>query len=244
MYKEHPLFDLPSSDAVLWRYLSFTKFVSLLEKKALFFARADKLGDPFEGSFSEVNAVMRPALYGENHLDLSQQLSDFYRRSRGFTLISCWHESPHESAAMWRLYSRESDGIAVKSNCKSFTESLIDEEEVFVGKVSYVDYSNTFIPENNSLAPYLHKRKSFEHEHEVRAIIQKIPASDGKVDFSKDSYEVGKYYKVDISSLVQEVVVAPYAPEWFFGLVVSIAERYGLEAPVNKSVLADEPTWA
>ena len=50
MYKEHEAFAPPPPDAVLWRYMDFTKFVSLLEKQALFFARADKLeDDPFEG---------------------------------------------------------------------------------------------------------------------------------------------------------------------------------------------------
>ena len=49
MYKEHRACNPPSSDAILWRYMDFTKYVSLLEKRALFFARADKLEDPFEG---------------------------------------------------------------------------------------------------------------------------------------------------------------------------------------------------
>ena len=40
----------PPADTILWRYMDFTKFVSLLEKRSLFFARADKLGDPFEGA--------------------------------------------------------------------------------------------------------------------------------------------------------------------------------------------------
>ena len=49
MHKEHEYLDIPPDDVVLWRYMDFTKFVSLLEKSALFFPRADKLGDPFEG---------------------------------------------------------------------------------------------------------------------------------------------------------------------------------------------------
>ena len=49
MYKESPYCDPLPDDAVLWRYMDFTKFVSLLEKSSLFFARADKLEDPFEG---------------------------------------------------------------------------------------------------------------------------------------------------------------------------------------------------
>ena len=34
----------------LWRYIDFNKFKLLLETKSLFFCRADKFSDPFEGS--------------------------------------------------------------------------------------------------------------------------------------------------------------------------------------------------
>ena len=57
MCEEHPAFSPPSDDAVLWRYMDFTKFVSLLDRSALFFARADKLNDPFEGSVSIINML-------------------------------------------------------------------------------------------------------------------------------------------------------------------------------------------
>ncbi len=55
MYEENAFFNSPPMDAVLWKYLDFTKFVSLLDKNTLFFVRADKLGDPFEGSYSRMN---------------------------------------------------------------------------------------------------------------------------------------------------------------------------------------------
>jgi hypothetical protein len=52
-YEEHEVFDPPEDlDATIWRYVDFTKLVSLLDTKSLFFARADQLGDPFEGSYS------------------------------------------------------------------------------------------------------------------------------------------------------------------------------------------------
>ena len=35
--------------------MDFTKFVSLLDKSALFFARADRLDDPFEGAYTNLN---------------------------------------------------------------------------------------------------------------------------------------------------------------------------------------------
>ena len=63
MYKEHPSFDSPPDNAVLWRYIDFTKFVSLLDRKALFFVRADKLGDPFEGTLPDANVKALTEFY-------------------------------------------------------------------------------------------------------------------------------------------------------------------------------------
>ena len=48
MYAEHGSFRPPPEEAVLWRYMDFTKFVSLLSTNALYFARADTLGDPLK----------------------------------------------------------------------------------------------------------------------------------------------------------------------------------------------------
>lgn len=246
MYKEHSVFNTPPDDAVLWRYTDFTKFVSLLEKSALFFARADKLGDPFEGTFSRANKTLRPILYADTIPEMTLRgWVEFMRNLRRFTLISCWHESSHESAAMWRLYSRETDGIAIKTKFGSFNKSFTSNKDIYIGKVSYVDYESYFIPEGDVFSTFLHKRQSFNHEREVRAIAQTIPSKDGKIDLSrtKDIVGSGDYYEVDLSLLVQEVVVAPYADSWFLELIESVAARYNLEAPVVRSILADNPTW-
>ena len=146
-------------------------------------------------------------------------------------------------AAMWRLYSRESDGVAIRTDFKSLSESFLGEDKIFIGTVDYVDYDTAFIPENNIFSPYLHKRKSFEPEKEVRALTQEIPRRDGMSDMSQDLYVVGKYQPVDLSVLISEVVVAPFAGEWFLELVTSVAARYGLQAAVAKSSLAEEPVW-
>ena len=242
MYKEHYVFNPPSDNATLWRYLSFTKFVSLLGKKALFFSRADKLGDPFEGTLTKINCT----LLEQNH-EIPDEMKtahlDFIRNCSRFILVSCWHESAHESAAMWKLYSKEQEGIAIKTNFESFRQSFTDEEDIFIGKIDYIDYQNYIIPVSNFFYPYLHKRKSFEHENEVRAIMMCFPPPTENMDLSRDTVRAGRYCKVNISSLVQEVVVAPYAEDWFLELVVSISNNYGLSAPVYRSSLADKPDW-
>ena len=244
MYEEHPNFEPPKDDAILWRYIDFTKFVSLLETQSLFFARADKLGDPFEGAYSKVNIALRPVLY-EGKIPESglRQIAASTKEARRFTKINSWHEANHESAAMWSLYSRERDGIAIKTDFKSLSQSFTCTDSIYIGKVNYVDYDTTFIPEGNLFFPYLHKRQSFEHEREVRAITMKFPTRDGKVDWSTEVDDMGTYYDVDISLLINEVIVAPFADNWFIELVQSVAARYELRAPVSRSGLAESPTW-
>ena len=165
----------------------------------------------------------------------------FWKQLPLFTLISCWHESNHESEAMWKLYSNKQGGIAIKTDFNSFLESFRTSEQIHVGMVAYVDYENDRIPEDDPLSHYLYKRKSFEHEREVRAIIQDLPS--GNLAGSQDIYDIGDYGKVDLDQLIQQVVVDPFAPEWFLDLVQQVTKRYGLKVPISRSHLAESPTW-
>ena len=261
MYKEHEACTPPSPDAILWRYMDFIKFVSILEKQALFFSRVDKLEDPFEGFWPTANRVNLENLFERIPLPLRnnarQTMRSFIKALPRFTLINCWHESPDESAAMWKLYSKDDNGIAIKTNFGSLAKSFTTSEAIHIGRISYIDYETHFIPEGWRLRAFLCKRKSFEHEHEIRAIVQKHSERDrislsedpndereGKFNFFQDICDVGNYYEVDLSLLIQEVIVSPYAPDWLLELVQSVAARYNLKAQVVKSSLADLPTWS
>ena len=61
MYEAHPVFDTPPDGARIWRYLDLAKFIWLLKEGALYFPRADKRGDSFEGSIPRINAEAREA---------------------------------------------------------------------------------------------------------------------------------------------------------------------------------------
>ena len=108
MYKEHPVFEKPENEDVkIWRYMDFTKFVSLLEKQALFFCRTDKLGDLFEGSYTKVNIERRSAIYKKKLDSLPAQLqpfrdvierepknySGFLKMLRKHVYVNCWHKN-------------------------------------------------------------------------------------------------------------------------------------------------------
>ena len=74
MYKEVPYLEIPVNEkATIWRYLDFTKFVSLLDKRALFFSRTDKLGDPFEGSCAKRSIKERAKIFD------SEYTGDFFK---------------------------------------------------------------------------------------------------------------------------------------------------------------------
>src|SRR4051812_46802853 len=58
-YETHPLFEAPSNpQSKIWRYMSFTKFMSLLDSGCLYFTRGDNMAamDPYEGSYTHANA--------------------------------------------------------------------------------------------------------------------------------------------------------------------------------------------
>ena len=98
-------------------------------------------------------------------------------------------------------------------------------------------------------APFLHKRVSFSHEQEVRAIIscQQHKPTDKPdvvtVDYSKDVCDVGMPFPVDPVKLIQEVVVSPYAEPWIHELVVTVSKRYGLGSVVIPSGMVKTPVW-
>ena len=235
MYKLPPIFNPPPDDAVLWRYMDFVKFVSLLEQNSLFFPRADRLDDPFEGYFP-ISSLKRRVSPAE-----ATEIFNIYKGLTSVTLISCWHESLHESEAMWKLYSKETDGIAIRTDFDSLRKSFTGSQRMRFGRINYIDHEADYPDTTSFWSPFLQKRKSFAHEHEVRVIIQEFPPE--QIFDLTPLYDAGNYYEVDLSILIHEVVVAPYAPDWLVKLVQSVAVRYKLKALVNKSRLGDPPTW-
>ena len=249
MYKEHETFNSPRPDVVLWRYMDLIKFVSILKEQTLFFTRADKLGDPFEGAWPNpsreaLQKLFKRLTHLNHHRDTAlQAVRNYIKMLSRFTFINCWHKSDHESAAMWKLYTKDDNGIAIKTNFDSLAKSFISSEVIHIGKISYIDYDLADIFSDQwCFGAFLCKRKSYEHEREVRAIIQIPPTADEQAGDGK-RIVYPQDICVDLSCLIKEVIVSPYAPNWHLELIKSVAACYKLAAPVVRSALADNPTW-
>jgi hypothetical protein len=203
------------ADATLWRFMDFTKYVAMLDRKAIYFTRADQFADPFEGTLARRNLRTRD---GER------------AALRREVFVNCWHRNDHESAAMWRIYLKSDEGVAIQSTASRLREALND-DAIVIGDVRYLDYDHDRVPAGEELAPFLCKRKSFEYEQEVRAL-----SRDG--DAGEDE---GRYVDTDLARLLARVVISPTAEPWFTALVESVTRKYGLDVAVEGSELARPP---
>lgn len=245
---EHGVFEAPPDvNTKIWRYMDFTKFVSLLDKESLFFIRSDCLNDPFEGTYPLKN-IQDPQLRSVDSKDITENR----KKMRKYTLVNCWHMNENESAAMWNIYTKNLNGIAIRSTFDrlrtSFSKSSDDTSEssdytVYIGTVKYIDFLKERLPELNMLYPYVHKRDSFKHEHELRAVIM-----DWKREFQPEiresTLEKGEYIKVDIHRLIERIFVSPNSERWYIDLVESLLDKkYGLSIKVETSCLSERPVW-
>jgi hypothetical protein len=227
----------------MWRYMDLTRFMALLDSSSLFFCRADYFDDPFEGSLAAANVVKRDEL-GASAAD-GPGVEARYRKMREWTAINCWSCIAYESAAMWSLYCPSGAGLAVRTTFRRLCSAFKDSApwNVVIGEVNYLDYEHAIIPDQHHLAPFLHKRQSFEHEHEVRAIVQRHldhTRPDRPSPFERSH---GINVKVRLDELIEGIYISPTAPTWYSDLVRSIAKRYKLNAGVEQSRLAGDPIY-
>jgi hypothetical protein len=262
MYKEHPDFKTPDDDKKIWRYMDFIKFFDIIDRKILFFPTADRLGDPFEGSFPKVyidyfNANLDKIFIPEtwkiiNRKQAPKSFSRARRTERKFTAISCWNLQEEESAALWKLYCSTFNGIAIQSTIKRLKNSLKDERrDVYIGQVEYIDYYShpLSVSPNPHIFPstFLYKGKSFKFEKEVRAVTE-LPRLKMLDDFHGKFLPGHKGYDVmiDTNLLIEKVYLSPMGridSEWQMRIVKSVLKKYGLNKQVLLSDLKKKPIF-
>jgi len=236
----HEIFRQPADPNVkVWRYMDFTKYVSLLETSALWFNRVDQLGDPFEASWTVASDRVFDTMFQTGPLtaDAIAMFRAHYAENRktfrASTYVTCWHWGNHESAAMWQLYGKTNEAIAIQTTYAKLAGVMPDADEVLIGLVEYVDYDEVSFGMTIILSPATRKRLSFEHEREVRAL---------KLLFV-DPQPLGIPMKVDLAALISRVYVAPNSPAWYDILVRRVTQRLGWNFDIAPSRLSERPIY-
>jgi hypothetical protein len=176
------------------------------------------------------------------------------RETRDRLYVNCWHLNENESAAMWQLYLRSNEGVAIQTTTKRLTDTFnTDPRTIHIGKVVYIDFDATPLskPPNEKAKherimahrmqsfsepitfPFV-KRPSFAHEQEIRAVYMSPDVAPVKS---------GCDIAVDPDGLIENVYIAPTCQPWIKPLIESILDKYGLKRTVNQSSLADDPVW-
>ena len=242
--------------------MDFTKFVAMLESDSLYFARADRLVDPFEAAYTEpmVEKYRDPKGNTKEQQKWWEVLNKFVldkakQRVKEF-YVNCWHINSGESAAMWKLYLKSDEGLAIRSTISRLIESANKSgETILIGKVRYIDYNNASFDDTNHYNRIIHKRKSYEHENELRAVIVKdaekkryVEIEDGwKIEllpeFDFKNHDDGIKACNNMIDLIEKIYVAPSSREWFSNLVSTIAKKFKITCEIEPSGLGKRPLW-
>ncbi|TBL48944.1 DUF2971 domain-containing protein [Obesumbacterium proteus] len=175
--------------------------------------------------------------------ETKKNVSDIYRQVSKSALVNCWHYNKNESEAMWKLYSTQNNGIAIKTTVGSLIKSINKDllrGEVFLGRVKYFNFHDTELPVKECLAdgcmiPLL-KRDSFKHEDEVRLYMTEEINENNYNNFTPTPLRI----KVDIDELIHNIYISPYSNEPYPSSVKYICEKFEIpEMKIEKSKLLD-----
>ena len=275
MYKVLDGITSPKDKNTLWRYMSFEKFVDILNTESLFYTRAYKFEDTFEGVIPRpiMDAYQKALSHHapEEHRPGVMKIIKIWRKH---VMCNCWHQNREESKEMWDNYGANNDSVAIKTTMGKIKNSLSGTDfDAFIGKIKYLsqrtyeeNYTHNFLEgiENGlelykkwTYFPYFYKRKQFEYEREVRIIIDIDPFIEDVLrnqpaeaildtEFLEcefpDLDENGKLFKVDVNTLINEVITSPYADDRIIQNVKSVVQEYGFNFEVNCSTLLDNPS--
>jgi len=197
----------------VWRYMSLDKFEYLIDRKALFFARADQFNDPLEGTFPNGSVTLFSALKMRN-------LNEFLSKAeslRQSVAANCWHINNSESLSMWQRYTINSQGVAVRSTYSRLKKSIsaYSIDPIRIIEMQYITFSSAVLPPILGY-PFEYKDLRYKDERELRCIIYRKNTINGK----------GIPVSADIDTLIGAIYTSPFADKHFHDAVCSIMKKY------------------
>jgi hypothetical protein len=230
MYINNSSISLPEdNETIVWKYLDLSKFLDMLLSQQLFMSRSDKFEDQYEGTFSE------PTFEEIKKIAANKpEFLDYYKSHREKVVISSWHINEYESFAMWQIFTKNNEGLAIQSTIGRLKAALQPETRVeqYIGNVNYIDYKKEYIPFDDAFFPFLFKRKSFQYEREVR-IITDVSTHDISVN-------EGIKINVDLNQLIEKIYIHPKSENWYKKLVIELVSKLNFNIEIEKSDLESD----
>lgn len=239
MFKDHYSFHQPSDNTTIWRYLDFAKFVDLILSNQLHFTRSDNFDDPFEGDFKFKDYEIYKPMFVDQE------------KSKKFYFINCWHINEEQSDAMWKIFLDTNNGIAIKSTIGDLKRGLSkSNDDIYISQMYYHNFSKVTFDDllkeekqrmrqsfGEGVNMFKYKRISFEHEKELRLMFIDLPIPHVTRDCPERPCLEFKKIDIVVESLINEIVIAPFADRWFKTLVEKFVSSFHLNLSVTQSDL-------
>lgn len=221
-----------SDDTELWRYMALGPFLAMLTSQALYQTRVDAFEDASEGAYGYKNAEliavatalrMEARAYSDNEGDylLPPRKEEIIRAARASTAVTCWfRHSVHESFPMWRIYARDTFGVAVVTTLGALRQVFEGAENVRIGGVAYEPLPAA-VRDVHTL--FFHKRAEYSDEREIRSVnVVEQPFTDRYPSISMSP--------ATMDLLIRRVVAAPSMHNTMFKSLLKIIQtQFSLE---------------
>lgn len=245
LLKNHLIFNKPTDkNEKIWRYINFAKFISLLQKRKLFFSKGVDLPDPFEGATNKTNISSRLRDYPHIPPDVYKGTMKHMEIIKRYIYVNCWNINEDEANLLWVSYVKDF-GVAIRSTFERLSNCFRTDSDlkIRIGKVKYINYQK--IDKFNELVGYLfflHKRNIYKYENELRVMTILMEHEKQKIP-DEDFTNKGIYIPVNLDILTEKIVVSPNAESWHIDLVKSIMEEYNFKKNVEQSSLDEVPIY-
>jgi hypothetical protein len=188
----------------IWRYIAVEKFALLMSRKELWFTRADLLGDEHEGSLPDSIINERQQRLKDSRVrEIIERGSKAGRKN---VFVSCWSMQAPEVLSMWKIYTPNATGIAIKTTVGrlvgcflSKPHDLFDNYEARIEEVTYIDFLSHEAA-SDAFDRFTHKQKAYSYEKEIRTILSYMP--------TVDELPIGIGIEVDLDILIDEIYVS------------------------------------
>ena len=240
-YKEQNKLNIDFETSV-FRVFSVDRFIELLADNMNTLVRPKLWDDPFENFIFKQYAISKNG----NKVSFEEISKLFYGQ--------CWTLNIKETDALWRIYSKNKNGVRVKTTLNKLYDSFYDYNGIsmvsnYIGKVIYETEENIRLfyenpdnltdilydrPDIGPIQTLLIKRKEFEHENEVRLIYRSFNQLD---DLDSDIYQ----YPIDSNELIEEVLFDPRFSEKEYGIKTEKIRKLGFTGKIDKSNLYQLP---
>ena len=225
-------------DISIYRFLPLNYVIEMIQDHELTIGQTQNWDDCYE------NFLAKATFYwGQTPVCFNSFLPCFFGQ--------CWTRTK-ESDALWRIYSKDKQGVRIKTSINRLLEASINEVDYdpfstilrVAGKVQYLTEKGIFswindldkmkINSTTLVESLFIKRKEFNHEKEVRLLIQKTIK---KEDEYKGTLKKHINLSIDPNIFIDEITFDPRINDKDYQTFSRVLKKIGYKNKINKSNL-------